>query len=172
MALEKYKLIQKTKLTDNVYELSFEAEKTFTFIYGQFITFILDKIWWRAYSILHIKWKIFTMIVKKRATNEWWRGGSNYICDKNVWDTLMWVWPAWKFVLQNNNKNKLFLGTWTGFVPLYNQILWALEEQQRCTIRLIFWVRNSSDLFYIDQLKQLQKIHKNFHFDIFVSTLR
>jgi len=44
MALEKYKLIQKTKLTDNVYELSFEAEKTFTFIYGQFITFILDKI--------------------------------------------------------------------------------------------------------------------------------
>ncbi|QFR39310.1 FAD-dependent oxidoreductase [Candidatus Gracilibacteria bacterium 28_42_T64] len=169
MALETYTLSQKKKLTNDVYELIFTSEKDFNFVSGQFITFILSSIGGRAYSILNIHGKEITLIIKRRDTNNGGRGGSIYICDKTIGETLMGVGPAGRFVLQQNNKNKLFLGTGTGFVPLYNQIIGALELQQKCTLRLIFGVRNTEDLFYINQLKQLEKLHKNFHFDVYVS---
>jgi hypothetical protein len=51
----------------------------------QFITFILPKIWWRAYSILKLKWKEITLIIKKRELDEWGRWWSKYICEKDIW---------------------------------------------------------------------------------------
>lgn len=169
MGLKKFKLIKKTKLNNNIYELTFESNEIFIFSYWQFITFILQKIGWRAYSILEVNNKIFTLIVKKREKKDWWRWWSKYICEIEIWSILEWVWPSWHFTLQKNDNNKLFLWTGTGFVPLYNQIIWSLKENLNCNLKLIFWSKNSNDLFYINKLNKLKKENSNFDFEIFLS---
>jgi len=122
--IQNFKLIEKKNLTNDVYELVFCWEKELEIKPWQFITFLLDKIGWRAYSILEIKWDKIILIIKKRELENWWRWWSKLICETKIWENLKWVGPAGHFILQENNKNKLFLWTWTWIVPLYNQILW------------------------------------------------
>jgi len=168
--IKNFTLIQKVQLTYNIFELIFEWKDDIDMIPGQFITFLLDNIWWRAYSILEAKWKNITLIIKKRELSDWWRWWSKFICELGVWDVLKWVWPAWKFFLQKNNKNKLFLGTGTWVVPLYNQIIWSIEQRQDCKLKLIFWIRASKDLFYIDKFEKLKQRYPNFDFVIYLSS--
>ncbi len=167
--IQKFKLVEKINLTHNVYEMIFEWEKKLDMKSWQFITFLLDNIWWRAYSILDLDGDKIKLIIKKREKNEWGRWWSKFICESEIWDVLNWVWPAWHFLLQENNKNKLFIWTWTGFVPLYNQINGALKQKQESDIKLIFWVREEKDLFYIDELKDLKEKNSNFDYELFLS---
>lgn len=165
--LKEFKLINKKNLTNDVFELTFELNENFTYKNWQFITFILAWIWWRAYSILDIYDEKNIVLIIKRLEN--WRWWSKFICDSQIWDILKWVWPAWHFTLQENNKNKLFLWTWVGFVPLYNQIIWSLEKKQDCEIKFIFWVRNKEGIFYYEELKNIKKEYSNFSFEYFLS---
>lgn len=167
--LQQFKLIEKKNLTENVFEMIFEWEKELKMLPWQFITFLLDKIWWRAYSILKLEWDKIILIIKKRELDDWGRWWSKLICDLNIWESLKWVWPAWHFVLKENNANKLFICTWTWFVPLYNQILWALESKQDCKLKILFWVRNEKDLFYVKELESLKNENTNFDYEVFLS---
>ena len=167
--IQQYKLIEKKNLTDNVFELVFEWENEIQVKPWYFITFLLDKIWGRAYSILETNWKNVVFIIKKRETSEWGRWGSKYICDLNIWENLRWVWPVWHFVLKENSNNKLFIWTGTWFVPLYNQIVWALNAKQDCKLKLIFWVREEKDLFYVDELEKLKQNNNNFDYELYLS---
>lgn len=166
--IQNFKLVEKKKLTHNVFELIFEAEKSFDFIAGQFITFLIE-VWWRAYSILEENGKNIKLIIKKREINEWWRWWSIYLCDLGIWEIIKWVWPAGHFQLKENNKNKLFFWTWTWFVPLYNQIITWLEKKYDCNFKLIFWARENKDLFYIKELEKLKEKYDNFDFEVYIS---
>lgn len=166
MGLETFKLIEKNKLTHDIYELIFELWNEVKMLPGQFITFILPKLWGRAYSILEWKWKTITLIIKRREEGRWW---SKHICDLNTWDILSWVWPAGHFVLRNTDNNKIFFWTWTWFVPLFNQIKWAIKNDVKSNLKLVFWVREEKDLFYIDKLKELELKYPNFTFEVFLS---
>lgn len=172
MALNQYTLTEKKSLTADIFELTFEAKESFDFIAGQFVTFIIPKIGWRAYSILQVNGKKIILIIKKRFIKNWWRGGSEFICDLKLWEILSGTKPAGRFVLQNNDKHKLFLGTGTGFVPLYNQILWSLEYNQKCRLKIIFWVKEYKDIFYEQELKILKEKYVNFDFEIYISRER
>ncbi len=166
--LKEFKLIKKINLTNDVLKLVFEFSENISYKFGQFITFILPWIWWRAYSMLDVYDKNKIILIIKRLEN--WRWWSKFICDSQIGDVLKWVWPAWHFILQENNKNKLFLWTWVGFVPLYNQIIWSLEKKQDCNLKLIFWVRSNEDVFYYDELSKLQENNSNFSFDYHLSS--
>jgi NAD(P)H-flavin reductase len=140
------------------------------FKHWQFVTFILDEIWGRAYSILDfLEDNKFILIIKKWEEKDGGRWGSKYICKRELWDVLKWVWPSGHFLLQENSKNKLFLATWTGLVPLYNQIVGSLEKNNIEKIMLIFWVRKKEDLFYLEKLENLKKQNKNFDYKIYLS---
>jgi NAD(P)H-flavin reductase len=167
--IQQYKLLEKINLTDNVFELVFEWESEIEMKPWYFITFLLDKIWGRAYSVLEIRWKNIAFIIKKREEIEWGRWWSRYICDLNIWESIKWVWPVWHFVLKENSNNKLFIWTGTWFVPLYNQIVWALDLKLDCKLKLIFWVREEKDLFYIEQLKTLKNSNSNFDYELYLS---
>ncbi len=167
--IQNFKIIHKKELAPKIYEIVFESEKSFSFKSWQFITFLLEKIWWRAYSILKQEDKEITLIIKKWEKEDWWKWWSKYICERNIWDSLKWVWPAGHFLLRENNENKLFIWTWTWFVPLYNMILWALEKNLDCNLFLTFWVRKREDLFYLEELKKLKKENSNFDFAIYIS---
>ena len=167
--IQNFKIIEKKNLTHDIFEITFQWEKELTIKPGQFITFLLDKIGGRAYSILEQKWDKTVLIIKKRETENGWRWGSKYICEREIWEELKAVGPAGHFVLQENNLNKLFLWTGTWFVPLYNQILWNIEKNTDNKIKLIFWVRTKKDLFYISELENLKKENSNFDFEIYLS---
>ncbi len=167
--IQKFKITWIQKLTNDVYEITFKCEKKIKMIPGQFVTFLLDKIWGRAYSILEIKWDCIVLIIKKWEIENWWRWGSKFICELKVWDELKWVWPAGHFLLKDTNKNKLFIWTWTWFVPLYNQILWVIENNMKANMKLIFGVKTKDDLFYTKKLEEIKSRNKNFDFEIYLS---
>ncbi len=161
--------MEKKKLTSDIFELKYLSEWELSMKPGQFITFILPNIWWRAYSILKLDWKEITLIIKRWSKEMLGRGWSMRLCDAKVWEEFNWVWPAGHFVLKNTNNNKLFIGTWTGFVPLYNQILSWLSDWIKWEFKLLFWVREVKWLFYIKELDNLKKLYTNFDYKIFIS---
>jgi len=166
---KEFKIISKKEIAPLIYEMIFETKENYSIIPGQFITFILPKIGWRAYSILKQEWNHTTLIIKKRELDAWWRWWSKYICEREVWESLNWVWPAGHFTLKENNKNKLFIWTGTGFVPLYNMITAALDKKLDCKLFFTFWVRTRKDVFYLEELKKLKKQNSNFDFAIYIS---
>lgn len=169
--MQNFKLINKINLTHNVYEMDFEAEWEISMKPWQFITFILDKIGWRAYSILSIEWKVLKLIIKKRELEDWWRWWSKFICEANIWDLFKWVWPAWHFNLVDNNDAKLFIWTGTWLVPLYNMFIHALENST-ANIHFTFGLREEKDVFYIDELNKLKDKYSNFDFHIYISRVK
>lgn len=167
-----FELIKKDNLTNNVFEMVFKSEKEIKMIPGQFITFLIEWIWWRAYSILKLKNNEIKLIIKKREKSEWWRWWSIFLCDLNVWDKVKWIWPAWHFTYKETNENKMFIWTWTGLVPLYNMIKHILKNNSNIKVKMIFWVRLESDVFYLKQLHKLKEKHKNFSFQIYISRVK
>lgn len=164
--LKDFTLVEKKKLTYDLFEMIFETEDSFSFIHGQFITFVLPWIWWRAYSILETNWKYIKLIIKRLENGRWW---SKFICDCNLWCILKWVWPAWHFTLKETPKNKLFIWTGTWFVPLFNQINWSLELWLKANLKLLFGLRNELDLFYEKELRDLKSNNSNFDYDYYIS---
>ncbi len=75
------------------------------------------------------------------------------ICDQEVGHS-MHVWgPMGRFVLQENFSPKVFIGTGTGFAPLYFQLRFALDRNLQIPLFFLFGVRELRDVFYIDQLQ-------------------
>lgn len=163
-----YTLKEKTKLTHDVFKLHFKKEdgQKIKPKHGQFITFLVPNIWWRAYSVLESNGENYVLLIKRLENGRWW---SKAICDMSIWEIQKWVGPAWHFLLRETTKNKLFIWTGTWFVPLYNQILWALELNLDVKLHFIFWLREKKDIFYIDELNNLKNLHKNFTFDVYLS---
>ena len=164
-----FEIIKKINLTSDVFEIHYKCNEDFEMKPGQFITFILPEIWWRAYSILEKNWNIIKLIIKRVKKENWWRWWSIFLCDAKVWETFNWVGPAGHFVLKEEDNNKLFVWTWTGLVPLYNQIISWLERWDKSEYTLIFWVRTKKDIFYKENFEKLSKKYSNFKYNIFLS---
>lgn len=169
MPLSQAKLIKKIPLTHDVFELHYEANEKKEMLAGQFITFILPQIWGRAYSVLELEDRLIKLIIKRWSSEMWWRGGSMFLCDAEIWDSFNYVGPTGHFVLKNSDIPRCFLWTGTGFVPLYNQILSALQRGDNSEILFVFWVRSSNDIFYIENLQNLSEKYENFSYEIYLS---
>jgi len=172
LPFQKFELKNKLSLTADIFELTYKYEKNLDkMLPWQFITFILPEIGWRAYSVLEVNKKDMeiVLIIKRWTKQMHWRWWSIMLCDAEVWDSFNWVWPAWHFILKENDKNKLFMWTWTGFVPLYNQIVAALNKELKWKITFLFWVRETKWLFYINKLKILKEKFSNFDYKVYIS---
>lgn len=166
LSMDKMRLIKKEKLTHDVYELVFDCDKSLIVLPGQFITFVLTSWLRRAYSISNQIWNKFEFIIKRLEDWRWW---SKELCDLDIWVSLDFIWPVWHFVLKKNDSSKLFIWTWTGFAPLYFQIINALEKWFLGKVYFIFWIRESRDIFYGKQLNFLKNRYTNFDFRLFLS---
>ncbi len=163
-------LIEKKALTANVFELHYQLPEAKTMLPGQFMTFILASIGGRSYSILEMQEDRAILVIKKWEIAEGGRGGSIMLCDAEIGDTFKAVWPAGHFVLKENTDNKLFLGTGTGLVPLYNQILEGLKRETGEQYYLVFGVRTHGDILYQERFEALKKHFPNrFNYQLFVS---
>jgi len=163
-------LTKKIALTHDVFELHYILPEDMVMKAGQFFTFILPWIWGRSYSALDIRWNILVLIIKRWPTDTGGRGGSIALCDAQIWDIFKAVGPAGHFILTETQCNKLFLGTGTGLVPLYNMILRGLAKNTWEKYQLVFWVRNMIDMFYLKEFELLKEKYPNtFYYHLVVS---
>lgn len=168
MPFQQATLIEKSEISEDIYLLKYKAE-WIELISGQFITFILPEIWGRAYSVLKNDAISFTLIIKRWSREIWGRGWSIALCDMEIWTELSFVWPAGHFVLSEETCPRCFLGTWTGFVPLFHQINTLLNRGDNSPIFLAFWVRNKKNMFFERELESLSQRYSNFSFTLFLS---
>lgn len=155
------------KLTRNVHEITFDLiePKTISFQPGQFITIEVlnqNKVINRAYSIVSPPSSNSEIILwVKRIEGGL---GSNYLCNLKEGQEIEIKGFFGKFVLQEDDKDILFVGTGVGIVPLNSMIETLFEEKTQRKITLYFGVRHEKDLFHHDEFSKLAEENENFTF--------
>jgi len=111
-------LKNKKQLTHDVYELEYESDVDLNILPGQFLLCDTsgEPKQRRSYSVSWSEEKSIFFIVKRLPEG---KGGSMAICDQEI-GCRMQVWgPMGRFILQDTSYPKVFIGTGTGFAPLY-----------------------------------------------------
>lgn len=153
-AITPFILTAKRALTHDVFELTFTSEAP-TCNPGQFILFTLPSGLKRAYSVAWQSGKEWIFIIKRLEDG---KGGSKEICDLPLNISITGLGPTGHFVVSENpDMARCFLGTGTGFAPLYFQIKALLEKNPLSRITFVFGVRNLADIFYTEEIQALQK---------------
>jgi ferredoxin-NADP reductase len=122
-------LTGKKNLTHDVFELTYscpemvkEPAKP-----GQYVMFQLAPGLNRAYSIAIIGDATFTLVIKRIPDGR----GSPMICDAEIGSALQGMIPLGHFTLRDTPRSKCFIGTGTGFAPLYCQLLASSESPNK-----------------------------------------
>jgi ferredoxin-NADP reductase len=167
MLRTQFTLIEKKMLTHDVYELIYSCPSMLDEYpkHGQYVMFQLAPGLNRAYSIASFEGENFTLIIKRIPDGR----GSPIICDAEVGTTFSGMLPLGHFVLQDNTKNKCFIGTGTGFAPLYCMIEELDKRNMPVKAHFSFWVRNNADIFYFDELAKISSKYLNFQFNLHTS---
>lgn len=161
-----FRLIQKNKLTHDVYELIFTTQESVQVEPGQYTLFMLPKSKLRrAYSIGYTDGQTFTFIIKQLEGGV----GSTEICSLEIGGEIIGMTPLGHFVLKANTTPKLFIGTGTGFAPLYFQIRAMMDSGIETPLLFLFGVRTSADIFYIDELNRMKHMYPLFDYRIYLS---
>jgi ferredoxin-NADP reductase len=112
----------------------------------------------RSYSVLSGNEGKLQMVIKKIEGGR----GTSYLFDRQTGDDLQMLYPLGHFGLPGKLASSLvFVGTGTGLAPLLC-MLESLPEDYDGEVKLIFGVRFSADLFYVDRVEKLSEKIKNF----------
>lgn len=146
-----FTLIAKRDLTHDVYELTYscpdlvrEPPQPW-----QYVMFQLAPGLNRSYSLASFSVDTFTLVIKK--ITEW--KGSSIICDAEIGQVFSGMLPLGHFVLRDTRVSKCFIGTGTGFAPLYCQMLECRGLLSR--VAFVFGVRELHDVFHADEIREL-----------------
>lgn len=166
IVLNSFQLVEKKSLTHDVFELTFTSDAATVPKPGQYIMFQLSSGLKRSYSIAYHAGNRFTFIIKRM---DYEGAGSKEICDSEVGAIIPGMGPIGHFVLTEGDIPRLFIGTGTGFAPLYFQVR-ALEERGfSAKSEFVFGVRNDADMFYQDEFVRLSNAHESFAFTQYLS---
>lgn len=146
-----FTLISKKQLTHDVYELIYSCSDLARDIPKpwQYVMFQLSPGLNRSYSIAAFTMGTFTLVIKRVAAGK----GSSIICDAEMGQIFSGMLPLGHFTLRDTIVSKCFIGTGTGFAPLYCQMLGC--DTRSPWVAFIFWVRNFSDTFYTTEISKL-----------------
>lgn len=161
-----FTLISKKELTHDVFELIYscpELEKEMPKP-GQYVMFQLAPWLSRAYSISEFNisplnkggWRgdsIFTLIIKRIAEGRW----SPIICDAEIGTTFSGMLPLGHFTLQDTPKTKCFIGTGTGFAPLYCMVRTLSMRKFSGKVAFLYGVREECDFFYLEEMNAFKE---------------
>ena len=163
-------LLQKKQLTHDIYELIYRCETEIIILPGQFLlceTDATNSKLRRSYSVSNYqKWNIH-FIIKELTSG---KGGSKAICHQKKGHTMQVWWPIGTFVLPTVMREKLiFIGTGTGFAPLYFQAKHILESSPNTSLHFIFGVREERGLFYQELLWEWSEKYPHFFYQFCLS---
>jgi len=161
-----FHLLDKKQLTHDVFELTFHSDTAAIPKPGQYILFHLPSGLKRAYSIAFHDGNSFIFIIKRIPFDG---AGSREICDLTIGQEISGMGPIGHFTLTDGDIPRLFIGTGTGFAPLYFQIR-ALESRHfSAQTQFLFGVRNEEDIFFQDEFARLTESHSAFSFTQYLS---
>ncbi len=163
-----FTLISKRSLTHDVYELIYSCLDLMRDLPkpGQYAMFQLAPWLNRSYSIASFTIDTFTLVIKRIGDGKW----SPMICDAEVGQVFSGMLPLGHFVLRDTKVPKCFIGTGTGFAPLYCQMLGhSLSEDKTDNVTFIFGVRNFADSFYESEISLLGRDFENFEYTQYFS---
>ena len=162
-------LKENKKLTEDVYELTFQTKQPLNFIGGQFVTIKIadqEKPCFRAYSIASPPSdNEFKLCIKVMDGGR----GSNWLKELKIGEDVVFLGPSGKFIFEPSNKKVIFVATGTGLAPFTSIIQEELAKGNNQNLHLIFGVRHINDVFYKDLLDELQQKYKNFTYKITLS---
>jgi len=189
----KTKLIFKQYLTRDVCLFRFQLQEPseLHFVSGQYMILVIpqnkDNLLRRLYSIASSEKQInsFELLIKLVEGGI----GSSYLANLKIGDFVDFQGPAGQFGLKENNKNKIFLVTGTGIVPMLSMINKLVNskskvlnpkqtlnfndenlKQKNMSKTFLFWgLATFQDVFYLDELKQIKKENPEFDFKICLS---
>ncbi len=145
-------LQSKKQLTHDVFELRYTSEILLNILPWQFL--LCDTSGnpqlRRSYSVSWAEGKNVFFIIKRLPEG---KGGSVAICDQEIGHKMQIWWPLGQFILRDTLLPKVFIGTGTGFAPLYFQLRSTLEKNIHVPLFFLFGVRELRDVFYINQLQ-------------------
>lgn len=146
-----FTLISKRVLTHDVYELVYSCPDLMKDIPkpGQYVMFQLAPGLNRSYSLASFTKDSFTLVIKRVKEGK----GSSIICDAPIGQVFSGMLPLGHFVLRDTIVSKCFIGTGTGFAPVYCQMLACIGISSQ--VAFVFWVRNLVDSFYTDEIASL-----------------
>lgn len=91
-------------------------------------------------------------------------------------DSISLHGPAGKFILQSEDKDKIFLATGTGIAPIRSQIYsffhryaYTAFEKKPPHMQLLWGVKTLKEAYLKDELRALKNLYKNFSFTICLS---
>lgn len=164
----RFTLTSKKQLTHDVYELMYSCSEfqENTMIPGQYVLFQLLPWLNRAYSIASYRDQNFTLIIKRIPDGKW----SPLICDAPIGTIFSGMLPLGHFVLQDSSVSKCFIGTGTGFAPLYCMMNGCAKwEAIPANIAFIFGVRELQDVFYSSEIQELGSQFQDFKYITYLS---
>jgi ferredoxin-NADP reductase len=156
------RLIGKKTLTRDVIEFLFEAEPSFHFQPGQFISIVIPgagpggRDLRRAYSIasspeLSRDGKpVFELCVKLVEGGP----GTTYLNSLKIGESMTGMAPFGDFVFKpKSGRHALFISTGTGLAPFRSMALSRIfSENKPLSTRILFGARNEDDLLYTEEL--------------------
>ncbi len=96
---------------------------------------------------------------------------SNYITNLKVNDKVNFQGPAGVFTLRENQKDKVFLATYTGLAPIWSMITSYYEKNPNSQINFsLYWgLKNYEETCFLEELKQIVQKYNSFKFFICLS---
>ncbi len=161
MATPRYETtcIEKKLIATDVYQLRFIKPEGFAYSAGQFVLFDtphvddLSTTEPRAYSIASMQDEEDLLFVIKLKD-----GGrfSEFLRQKlDVGTEMTFVGPLGFFTPTLNDHAKMLIGTGTGIAPLRAHLRFFAQHEYSHVVHVLFGVRESTDLFWVDELKAL-----------------
>lgn len=142
------------KLTSDVFELVFEPGTPVSSNPGEYVIFELAPGVKRAYSIaFRTDDGAFGFVVKRVEGGS----GSPILCGLASGDKISGMGPMGHFTLREGDVPRCFVGTGTGFAPLYCQLLECARLGYSAHCAFAFGVRSAEDAFYGNELSALSE---------------
>ena len=97
--------------------------------------------------------------------------GSQYLQSLNPGAEVEIMAPMGRFVVQTGSDKLLLVATGSGIAPIYSMIEDLLINKRDVRPMRLHWgMRDEKHLFWFDNLQRLSEEHKNFVFDVVLST--
>lgn len=164
------KLLRKIQLNTDVVQFDFTWAQPVPFQAGQFFMIEVpdgEKKLTRAYSISSAPSQkdFFSLCVKILPDGK----ASQYLMHLEEGAEAQFMGAFGHFVLTDSPKAIVMIATGTGLAPFMGMLPTLFEAQRREAVHLIFGVRHEEDLFYVNELREMEKAHPTFKATITLS---
>jgi ferredoxin-NADP reductase len=163
-------LLEKKTIADRIIQLRFFKPKNFDFLAGQFIQVEVpqtDKNVFRSYSLSSAPHEGYIeLCVKLYETGL----ASQLFSKLNNGDPISFKGPAGRFTMSQAQPETFHIATGVGLAPIMGILRDELENKKNPdNVHLIFGVRHETDIFWTQELDELEQKYFNFSYSLTLS---